>query len=156
MRVAVAIVVVCWLTPVVAASVVPLVPIEARARGADRVVLGRVADVQSRFDVNEFGDQLIVSDVTVHVEETLKGLRSASLILTIEGGTVGDLALTVSDMPRLRVADRAIFFLDPPRGASVRLHRRGLGVVPFDSGNRVPGTSLTLEDVRRMVQTARQ
>ena len=49
------------------------VPLAERARGAERVVVGRVASVAPLWRVNEFGDRLIVSVVRVLVSETLKG-----------------------------------------------------------------------------------
>ena len=39
-----------------------------QAKGATRVVVATVTDVASSFAVNEFGDQLIVSQVTFRVE----------------------------------------------------------------------------------------
>src|SRR5204862_7250618 len=71
----------------------------ARARAATRVVVGRILDVQAQFQTNRFGDQLIVSNVLLEVSETLKGAPAPLLRLAVEGGTVGDLRLTVSDLP---------------------------------------------------------
>ena len=60
-----------------------------RARGAGRVVVAQVVDVQSRFGTNRFGDQLILSTLVLDVEETLKGPAGRTLNVEIEGGTVG-------------------------------------------------------------------
>src|SRR4249920_2975322 len=57
----------------------PAVPMADRARGAERVVLGRVASVNPQWRVNEFGDRLITSILRVTVDETLKGQPQANL-----------------------------------------------------------------------------
>jgi len=45
---------------------------------------------------------LIVSTVVLDVVETLKGPAAPTLNVSVEGGTVGDLTLTVSDLPSLQ------------------------------------------------------
>ena len=69
-----------------------------RARGAERVIVGRVSSVNSEWRVNDFGDRLIVSVVRVAVDETLKGQAQQTLDVEVEGGTIGDLTLRVSDL----------------------------------------------------------
>ena len=130
------------------------VPIEERARGAERVAVGRVTAVTPAWQVNEFGDRLIVSTVHLAVDEHLKGPAAATLDVEVEGGTIGDLTLHVSDQEPLAPGERAVFFLTRgPRGA-FRPHLRGQGLLKLDSANRVPGSSLTLDDIRRAVAAA--
>ena len=52
----------------------PAVPLAERVRGAELVVVGRVASVAPGWQVNEFGERLIVSVVRVVVNETLVAL----------------------------------------------------------------------------------
>src|SRR6185436_13518361 len=104
----------------------PSSPLAARTQAATRVVVAQVRDVQSRFATNRFGDQLIVSDVELDVAETLKGPATATMRVAIEGGTVGDLTLKVSDLPSFRPGERAVFFLDNENGTLVP-HDRGRG-----------------------------
>ena len=128
------------------------VDIGTRARGASRIVVASVVDVQSTFGVSPHGDQLIVSNARLQIEETLKGPFADSLNLTVEGGTVGDLTLRVSDMPTLEAGERAVFFLDPTTTSGGYLpHLRGLGILKLDTTDRIRGANLTLADVRRMV-----
>ena len=61
-----------------AASSGPPIDVGAHAKGADEIVVAKVVSVSSRFDTNAWGDQLIVSDVDMQVEETLKGTPSAA------------------------------------------------------------------------------
>jgi hypothetical protein len=127
--------------------------IETQAREARVVVIARVIQVQPRFDTNRFGDQLIVSDLLLEVEDTLKGARANVIQATIEGGTIGELTLKVSDMPTLKSGDRAVFFLDEQTPGRYIPHGRGFGILQVDAGGRVKG-NLTLADVRRAVKTA--
>lgn len=136
----------------VSAQTDTLTDVPARARNAQRVVVGRVVDVHSQFQTNRFGDRLIVSNLYVDVSETLKGAAATLVQVTIEGGTVGDLTLKVSDMPALKAGEGAVFFLDDAGGGTHIPHDRGRGVLKLTDADRVEGTTVTLEDIRRQVR----
>jgi hypothetical protein len=115
-------------------------------------------DVQPRFDTNEHGDRIIISRALIYVEDSLKGSNRPILPVDVEGGTIGALTLSVSDMPTLRSGERAVFFLDAtasPAGA-YRPHRRGLGIMKLDRSNRIVGSSLTLNAVKSEVRRRRR
>ena len=79
----------------------------------------------------------------------LKGGAGRTLEVDIEGGSIGDLTLHVSDQVTMQPGDRAVFYLERgPRGRIVP-HLRGQGVIKLDAAGRVPGSSLTLEMIRR-------
>ena len=128
--------------------------VPTRARGAKQIVVGQVLDVQAQFQTNKFGDRLIVSNVLLDVSETLKGAPAAQVRLAIEGGTVGDLTLKVSDLPAVKTGDRAVFFLDDDGSGGNVPHDRGNGVMKLTRTDRVEGTTLTLDDVRQQVRGA--
>jgi hypothetical protein len=90
----------------------------------------------------------------VDVTETLKGPGRTSVRVQLEGGTVGDLTLRVSDMPALRPGDRGVFFLDAGSSGEFLPHDRGRGVLRLRADDRVEGSTLTLTDVRSQVATA--
>lgn len=138
----------------VSASVDPPVDIDAQAKGANKVVIGTVTDVQAAFGENDFGDRLILSRVTFRVDETLKGPREAAVVVTVEGGTVGDLTLEVSDMPTVEKGQRAVLFLTRSRTGGDVPYGRGAGVMKIDANNRVEGTDLTVDAVRGAVNAA--
>ena len=149
----------CLLLAVVAVSPavhaqVP-VPLADRARGADRVVVGQVTSVTPAWQVNEYGDRLIVSTVRVAVTETLKGTATPSLDVDVEGGTIGSLTLHVSDQVAFVPGDRAAFFLKRNARGRFVPHLRGQGLLKLDRFNRVPGSSLTLDQIRREVAAGR-
>lgn len=126
----------------------------SRARRAGRVVVATVIDVAPIAASNEFGDLLIVSRTTLAVEEVLRGELTSTVMVDVEGGSLGGLTLEVSDMPSLEPGDRGVFLLDPSiEGVSV-LHDRGrgflrltdVGVVESDQGGL---SGLTLDSIRR-------
>ena len=124
-----------------------------QAEGAGRVVVARVATVRAQFETNRYGDQLIVSHAGLEVLETLKGAPAATLNVAIEGGTVGDLTLKVSDLPALVEGERAMFFLNTAGGADHTPHRRGHGILKID-GNDRSEDGVSLEDLRKQVREA--
>jgi hypothetical protein len=130
------------------------VPLAERARGAERVIVGRVTTVNPIWQTNEFGDRLIVSIVTVAVDETLRGPVLPTVDVEVEGGTIGDLTLNVSDLEPVAPGDRAVFYLTRRRGAFVP-HLRGQGVLKLDRSDRVRNSATTLADIRRTAKEAR-
>jgi hypothetical protein len=131
------------------------VPLAERARGAERVVVGRVTTVEPVWRTNEFGDRLIVSVVSVAVDETLRGPTQPTVTVEVEGGTIGDLTLHVSDLEPVATGDRAVFYLARnARGVFVP-HLRGQGLLKLDRADRVRGSTITLADIRRTAAQAR-
>jgi len=118
------------------------------------VVLATVTDVESEFGENAYGDRLILSQVRMQVNETMKGAHEGSLVVTLEGGTVGDLTLDVSDMPTMEKGERAVLFLSSTPGGSYVPSGRGAGVVKVDDDDRVVGENLTIDDVRAAVKAS--
>jgi hypothetical protein len=147
---------VCLFAAVGFASVGQAPDVAANAKRADKVVVAVVEDVQSRFAENEFGDRLIVSEVWLRVEETLKGTSQALMTVDVEGGTVGDLTLKVSDLPALKKGDRGVFLLDSTAAGKNKPHARGAGILKLDASDRVTGSSLRLADVRASVRASQK
>jgi hypothetical protein len=135
------------------AQVAPL-PLLERARSADRVVVGRAASVAPVWQVNDYGDRLIVSIVRVTIEETLKGPTASTIDVEIEGGTIDGLTLHVSDQVPLVPGERAVLYLGrTPRGTFVP-HLRGQSLLKLDASNRIEGSALTVADIRRELAAA--
>jgi len=130
------------------------VSIPERTRGAQKVVIGSVASVTPVWRHNGRGDHLIVSEVVVNVEETLKGAPAKTVKVDMEGGTLDGMTLRVSSMEPLNPRDRAVFFLDGSTTGSDTPHLKGQGILKLDSSNQVAGSSLRLDDVRRQVLSA--
>jgi len=130
------------------------VDIPERARGASKVVVARAGAVTPQWRTNSFGDRLIVTEVSLDVEETLKGTPASSLWLDVEGGTLDGFTLHVSSMPEVKAGDRAVFFLDETENGWHVPHLKGMGILKLDTKNQVQSSSLRLDDLRRMVQSA--
>lgn len=128
-----------------------VVPLTERARGAERVIVGRVAAVNPAWRVNDYGDRLIVSVLRVNVDETLKGGAQSSVDVEVEGGTIGGLTLRVSDQEPLSPGDRGVFYLTRSARGPLVPHLRGQGFLRLDRSDRVPNSSLTLDEIRRTV-----
>ena len=124
------------------------------AKGASRVVVATVGEVSAKWETNEHGDEIIVSDVTLHVEEALKGAAAKSLAMSMMGGTVGDITLEVSSLPSLKRGERAVFFLEANPTGKLVPHRRGQGILKLDSQNRVEGSAVDLNQIREMAAAA--
>jgi len=136
------------------ASVDPPVDVGERAKGATKVILATVTDVQSAFGENDYGDRLILSQVTLRADETMKGPHEGTVVVTLEGGTVDDLTLDVSDMPKMEKGQRAVLFLTSSAGGRLVPYGRGSGVMDVDADGRITGTGLTVDDIRAAVKQA--
>jgi hypothetical protein len=117
-------------------------------------VVATVLDVNASFAKSEFGDQLIVSRVVLRVEEVMKGADAVTVQVDVEGGTVGDLTMTASDMPEMKRGERGVFFLKRSRSGVEVPHLRGFGILKLDGQNRVRGTALDVDAVRSAVRSA--
>jgi hypothetical protein len=131
------------------------VPLAERSRGAERVVVGRVTAVNPIWRTNEFGDRLIVSIVNVAVDETLRGPVLPNVDVEVEGGTIGDLTLNVSDLEPVAPGDRAVFYLARNTRGTFVPHLRGQGLLKLDRSDRVRDSGVTLADIRRAAAQAR-
>jgi hypothetical protein len=130
------------------------VSIPERAQGAERIVVAAVRTLTASYETNEFGDRLIVSHLVLGVEQTWKGGREDALPVDVLGGTAGGVTLRVSSLPTMAAGERAVFFLERNRQGVLVPHLRGQGILKLDPTNRVKGTALTLDEVRRLTTGA--
>jgi hypothetical protein len=80
-------------------------------RRSELVIVGRVVATRSAW-VDSRSGRSIVTDVTVSIEQTLKGPTYAERSLEFLGGTVGEDTLRVDGMPEFQVGERAVLFLN--------------------------------------------
>jgi hypothetical protein len=145
------------LEAVPSSSATPSAEMTGRLRGAQKAIVGKVIGVRPRLQRNEWGDQLIVSRLTVAIDEHLKGggtERTADV--DVEGGTLNGLTLHVGHQPALDTGDRTVLLLDAGPGGVWVPHHKALGVLKVDSNERIAGSSLRLADVRDAARAARQ
>jgi hypothetical protein len=140
-----------WMATGALADSFPNVDVQTRARGAESVVLASIESVYATYDRNQSGDDLIVSRAWIRVREVMKGAGVAvgqALEMEVEGGTVGDVTLRVSDMPTVQTGEDAVFFLTRDRRGRVVPYLRGLGILKLDDAGRVAGTDVTVDELR--------
>jgi hypothetical protein len=77
---------------------------------AESVIVARVVATRSAW-VNSRAGRSIVTDVTVSIEQTLKGPTYAERSFEFLGGTVGDDTLRISGMPEFHIGDRDVLFI---------------------------------------------
>ncbi len=124
--------------------------LEAGLRRAERVVVATVSEVNAAFEVNSFGDRLIITRAKLQEEEAIKGKPLRALDYAVEGGTIGDLTLHVSHTPEPpRQGQRAIFLLRDSKEKGAWLPDGDGSMLELD-GDRIKGSALKLEDVRRL------
>jgi len=114
-----------------------------------------VVGVEPVWRTNDYGDRLIVSIVHLVVDETIKGDAQSTMDIDVEGGTIGTLTLRVSDEQPFVAGERAVFFLQRNSRGRLVPHLRGQGLLKLDRTNRVPGSSLTLDEIRRTIAPRR-
>jgi hypothetical protein len=78
---------------------------------ATHVLVGKVKNVYSYYDGNEWGDYLIFSRVDVKVEKKLKGKTNDAVSFVVEGGTVGEMSLKVSNYPLFEEGEKIKLYL---------------------------------------------
>ena len=127
------------------------VTIQERARGAERVVVASVSEIRAAYERNAYGDELIVSHATLALEEVIKG-NSEKATVVVEGGTLNGVTLRVSSLPALSRGERGVFFLNRRPDGEYAPHLNGQGILKLDAANHVKGSSLSLDDIRRMAR----
>lgn len=136
-------------TPASAAVIMPLA-LEEMAEQAVAVVYARTTDVVSRFSTGSSGSGTgegpIETIVHLKVFETVKGPERSELTLTVPGGTVDDLTLTVDYAPRFEPGGTYLIFLDD-EGRVLRGYLGAKEVVQ----DRLPGLDRSLDEVLAII-----
>jgi hypothetical protein len=78
---------------------------------ADAIVVSIVTSRRAEWE-HSAGSRLIVTKVTLAIEQTLKGSPPRTLVVEVLGGTIGDQTLQVSHVPAFKVGDRDVLFLN--------------------------------------------
>jgi hypothetical protein len=78
---------------------------------AELIFQGTVTEVKSVWE-GEGAQRHISSYVTFQVEDNVKGNAGSSYTIRMLGGTVGDLAMEVTDTPKFHKGDREVLFVE--------------------------------------------
>ena len=101
--------------PAAATVVVPVAEADLVAQSS-AVVLGRVTAIESHADRGR-----IYTNVTLSIDETLKGDSVPSLTVRLLGGQVGDYAAWIEGSPEFRRGERVLVFVTAHRDGTARV-----------------------------------
>jgi hypothetical protein len=115
-----------------AASLVLAMDLAQLTTNADRVVVGEILSVESKWDD---AHKRIFTMVQVHVAETWKGPAPADgrVVIVQPGGSVGDIEMRVHGMPQFTPGVRAVLFLRGLEQAQVVGLGQGRRAMRFES-----------------------
>lgn len=137
--------------PLSAAVMVPL-SLSEMVQKSDLIVVGEVLDNQpSRWGTNSWGDELIYTDYTIAVTDTVKGAVKQEVTVTLEGGTVGDVSLTADHMPTFNKGERVVLFLRD-QGGEWMVYSGLQGKLTVDENGFVAKGKVALVDLKQRIQ----
>lgn len=110
------------------ASITEALDLTELVRESDAIFVGRATRSESLWDSR----RRIVTDVTVEVEQTMKGgvADGEQVVLRQLGGSIGDLGMRVAGEPQLAAGDRAVLFGRRMGGPHLRAVGMSQGVLP--------------------------
>jgi hypothetical protein len=103
---------------------------------AELIVRGTIASIES-----QFSNGTVLSRAVVSVESVEKGVPISKIIVEYEGGTVGDIALVVSNQARFRVGEHVLLYLVRGTGDNFKVAGGPAGKILLDSSGRVLATA---------------
>ncbi len=129
------------------------VDIGALTQRAHLILIGRAESVSSRFATNQYGDEIIVSDISIKPEEILKGqlpLDTNLVLKDLKGGTVGDVAMISFAAPIFVQDERIVLFLEEGSNG-LDVIEGEIGKFTVDEAGQVPQLGWSLARFRAEV-----
>ncbi len=117
-----------WIDAPLGATTLMRVGLDELVASNERVVVGEVVDAISYWNENK---TLILTDVRIAPDETIKGKAEGLLTVTLLGGTVGDLTTLIVGGAELIPGRSYVLFLNPDKlpgarqGLTLRDHSQG-------------------------------
>ena len=122
------------------------ITLEQLANGADFILVGTVTNIASYGQ----GNQNIYTQVTLSVEQTLKGKPGGEVVIKVPGGAVGGLELMVTDNPSFQSGERVVVFLN--NNQSIFTVFGGFqGKFTIDKNNMVSGNKQLTEFINELM-----
>lgn len=126
---------------------------------ADAIVIGVVDEVGKPYWQEEAQDKnhdMIQRDVTLHVEEVLKGNDMEGLTLVLQGGTIDDTEVIAGDEAKLRKGERVLLFVGTNADEEYVVFAGAAGkyLIDADDNARNIDTKMPLEDLKADISDA--
>ena len=119
--------------------------IDELAVRADSILIGEVTDST----YYQEGEGNIYTQVTLSVEQTIKGETEEEVVIRVAGGEVDGQTLWVEDAPSFQSGERAVVFLNKG-GASFAVVGGFQGKFTIDKNNMVSGNMSLTEFIDRI------
>lgn len=119
--------------------------IDRRADEATNIVVGKIKQVKSFYATNKWGDDLIMSEVTLKVDKVNKGDQIDEVTFIVEGGAVDDIVLRVSSVPLFEEGEELILFLKKKNGRFEYIDSHKFGASGAKAKPSPPSKPPTLE-----------
>lgn len=129
-----------------AVSVRPL-SLQELCAGAQEIVYAKVESVESYWN-----DRKIETRVTLKSHETWKGAAASTVVVTVPGGTVGDITMRCSEAAIFHEKDDVVCFLRP-KGQSREVYGWFRGQYTVVNGKVREMQDMSLASLRASVQT---
>ena len=127
------------------AGLVVKLSIEEMTTMAQSILVGNVTHI-----ANYQGDKgYIYTQITLSVEQTIKGETRGGVIITVPGGEVNGHKMLVEDAPSFQLGERAMVFLEEPDGTFVVVGGFQ-GKYTIDKNNMVGGTTSLAEFIQQL------
>jgi hypothetical protein len=130
-----------------------------RKSTADQIVDGVVTRVEPRYAPSSEipgRSNIIVSDVTIRVTETLKGAGKSTVRVTVLGGEMPEESMSASHVRVPQVGERGLFFLSRGQDASSAGNYeptfQGQGMLFVDGNRRIRGSTIDLDELKSKIR----
>jgi hypothetical protein len=130
-------------SPVVASGATVPLTIEGLAARSDAVVIANVVSATAHQVAPRSPGEppSVVTDAVLSVERVLRGVRGATVLVTVEGGRAGAIGVIADESPTFAPGQRCVLFLDPVAG--VVGGTRGKADI---AGDQVPSEGMPLDE----------
>jgi hypothetical protein len=120
-------------------------------QGAETIALGTVTRQVSAWNATHTA---IFTDVTMEVEEAMKGTVGPEVTFRIAGGEVGDIGMRTSTHPMFRIGERVIVFLHT-EGSTAQLFGLKQGKFTVSDGTVTQdGQEMSVSDFKAAIRAA--
>jgi hypothetical protein len=133
-----------------------LVSLANQTKHSEYVLKGKATAIEVFEESNIYGDQLIMTRVTVSVDEDLKGISAEVIKVDMVGGTLEGITMGSSKEPEpLKPNEQAVLFLKREAPGLYRLVDGESGFYKLKGGVASEHGNLTFDEIRSVVKNSK-